>query len=324
MSIISIIDPVSQKPLVLTENALMDGDKVVYAKINGAYRVTGNDNYANNFGFQWNRFVKTQIDTSADNKLSYDRLMAVTGWDKEDLSGKNILEAGSGAGRFSQVILDYTKAELYSIDYSSAVEANFKNNGTHKQLHLFQASIYQLPFQRKQFDKVVCFGVLQHTHDVRKAVQCLIDMVKPGGEIIVDFYPINGWWTKLHAKYLLRPFTRKMSHEKLYNLISNNADRLINAYHIANKLGGKWLTRFVPVCDIEGTLPKAHSAEQLKEMVVLDTFDMFSPAYDQPQRISNVVKWFRQAELHDVWGGMVSYGNFKVAVVKGKRREADK
>lgn len=41
--------------------------------------------------------------------------------------------------------------------------------------------------------KVFCFGVLQHTPDVNKSVQCLAEMVKPGGELAVDFYPIRGW-----------------------------------------------------------------------------------------------------------------------------------
>jgi len=34
--------------------------------------------------------------------------------------------------------------------------------------HLFQASIYELPFAPRQFDKVFCFGVLQHTPDFKK------------------------------------------------------------------------------------------------------------------------------------------------------------
>ena len=121
-----------------------------------------------------------------------------------------MLEVGSGAGRFSQVILDYTKANLYSVDYSNAVEANFKNNGHHKdRFHLYQASVYDMPFAKGQFDKVFCFGVIQHTPDVQKTVQSLITMAKPGAEVIVDFYPIKGWWTKLQAKYSLRYFTKK-------------------------------------------------------------------------------------------------------------------
>ena len=33
----------------------------------------------------------------------------------------------------------------------------------------------------------------------------LIKKTKKGGSIVVDFYPYNGFWTKIDAKYLLRP-----------------------------------------------------------------------------------------------------------------------
>ncbi len=79
---------------------------------------------------------------------------------------------------------------------------------------------------RAQFDKVFCFGVLQHTPDVELSVKTLIDMVKPGGELVVDFYPINGWWTKLNAKYIFRPYTKKLTHEKLFKKIEKNIDWL--------------------------------------------------------------------------------------------------
>jgi SAM-dependent methyltransferase len=116
------------------------------------------------------------------------------------------LEVGSGAGRFTQIVLDYTKANLYSIDYSDAVSANYRNNAHHgDRLHLFQASIYEMPFPDNSFDKVFCFGVLQHTPDFKKSVKSLIDKAKPGGEIAVDFYPIKGWYTKINAKYICDP-----------------------------------------------------------------------------------------------------------------------
>ena len=58
-------------------------------------------------------------------------------------------------------------------------------------------------------------GVLQHTPDFEASVKALIKKAKPGGEIVVDFYPVNGWWTKLNAKYLLRPFIKRLSHARL-------------------------------------------------------------------------------------------------------------
>jgi SAM-dependent methyltransferase len=318
MQSIRLINPHNNQSLTLTADGLKDAEGNFFPLINGAYRMVPAANYTGNFGYQWNKFTQTQIDKSTHSALSQRRFFAQTGWDNQDLSGKNILEVGSGAGRFSQIVLDHTKGNLYSVDYSNAVEANFRNNGPHERLHLYQSSIYEMPFAPAQFDKVFCFGVLQHTPDVEQSVKCLIDMAKPGAEVVVDFYPISGWWTKLHAKYLLRPFTRKMSNEKLYALIDKNVDWLMKCYRFFSALGvGRIFNRFVPICDIDGTLPKDVSKEKLREMVVLDTFDMFSPAYDQPQKIATIVNWFKKHGMKEVWGGTIYEGKFKAAVVKG-------
>lgn len=317
---IEFINPFTQTPLTASDAGLEENEKITFPMVNGAYRIAADENYTENFGFQWNRFSTTQIDKTANLDISKNRFFAETGWDKEDLAGKTVLEVGSGAGRFTQIILDFTQAELYSVDYSNAVEANYKNNGPNARLKLFQASIYELPFAPAQFDKVICFGVLQHTPDVEKSVKALIDMAKPGGEVIVDFYPIKGWWTKLQAKYWLRPLTKKMSHEKLYKKIENNIDWLIKTSKFFSKVKLNQLNRFLPICDIEGTMPKNLKYQQLRELCVLDTFDMFSPEYDQPQKISTVVSWFKKYEMTDVWGGEITFDNGKASVVKGIKK----
>lgn len=318
MTKITLINPFTGKKLQETASGLEDDNGTLFPLNHGVYQVSGTEDYTGNFGFQWNKFRTTQIDSQSGIPLSKERFFAETGWNAADLDGLNILEVGSGAGRFTQVILQHTNANLWSVDYSEAVFANMKNNGPNERLRLFQASIYDLPFAPGQFDKVFCFGVLQHTPDVKKSVQKLTAMLKPGGELVVDFYPLTGWWTKCHAKYLLRPLTRKMSHERLYNTIDRHADKLIATYRFFSRIGmGRIANRFVPICDIDGTLPQNLSPQQLREMVVLDTFDMFSPAYDQPQRIADVVKWFNESGMNNVWGGFVHYSNYRAAVVKG-------
>lgn len=316
---ISVINPFNGLPVSQQGESLIDRAGTTFPIIHGVPRFVPNDNYTANFGFQWNKFQKTQIDRENSNSsYTKERFFAATGWDKEDLSGLNVLEAGSGAGRFTQIILDYTKANLYSFDYSDAVAANYRNNGHHKdRFHLFQASIYEMPFPDNSFDKVFCMGVLQHTPDFEKSVKCLIDKVKPGGELVVDFYPVYGWWTKLHAKYLLRPWTKKMSHEKLLSKIERNADWMIKASKFFNKVGlGSVINRFIPVVDIRG-LPTGLDAQQLREWVILDTFDMFSPEHDHPQTIATVKRWFENYGMKVTFAGDVHYDKAKVAIVKG-------
>ncbi|NJO03568.1 MAG: class I SAM-dependent methyltransferase [Bacteroidia bacterium] len=317
---IALINPFNQQKLSVQKDLLTDHQNNHFPKIRGAYRFVESDNYTQSFGYQWNKFQKTQIDRFSPSPQSRDRFFAVTGWEPESLAGKNMLEVGSGAGRFTHVVLEHTQANLYSVDYSDAVEANHQNNGHYgERLNLFQASIYAMPFAPKSFDRVFCFGVLQHTPDFKKSVQSLIEMVKPGGELVVDFYPIRGWWTKIHAKYLLRPWTRRLNHERLLYLIDRHADRLIKLYDRIDRLKiAKFVNRFIPVCDIKNTLPPDLSPEQRREWVVLDTFDMFSPRYDQPQRLSRVKKWFEAYGMQQVQADYVQFGHGqRVARVKG-------
>src|SRR6185295_3415848 len=122
--------PRTGKPLHLEGNALCGDDGEKFPVIAGVPRFCEVDNYTRSFGRQWNAFQTTQIDgEGVAGSPSAARLFAETQWKPEDLAGLDILEVGSGAGRFSRVVLEHTGARLFSIDYSTAVEANLRNNG---------------------------------------------------------------------------------------------------------------------------------------------------------------------------------------------------
>ena len=98
---------------------------------------------------------------------------------------KFILEAGSGAGRFTEILLKYGGI-VHSFDYSMAVEANAKNNSGNDKLTLIQADIRNIPFEKETYDYVICLGVLQHTPDPNESIRSLWDMLKPGGKLVID------------------------------------------------------------------------------------------------------------------------------------------
>lgn len=306
---ILLLSPYTNQPLRETPEGLQS-ETEKFPKIKGVYRLVQEKNYTDNFGFQWNKFEKTQIDRHENQSTqSKERFFAVTKWHLQDLASQNILEVGSGAGRFTDIVLKYTQATLYSVDYSNAVEANYRNNGPNDRLYLFQASIYQLPFAPAQFDKVFCFGVLQHTPDFKKSLASLISMIKPGGELIIDFYPIKGWYTKVHAKYIFRPFTRKLTNQRLLSWIESNVDWLIEVSNFFDRIGvGRIVNRFIPLCDIRNTIPATLSKEVKREWVILDTFDMFSPDYDQPQRLERVISWLNEFGAKELESNTLLYG----------------
>jgi ubiquinone/menaquinone biosynthesis C-methylase UbiE/uncharacterized protein YbaR (Trm112 family) len=278
------------------------------------------ENYASNFGLQWNLHAKTQFDSFTGVNISEARFFAETNWSRT-IVGELILEAGSGAGRFTEQAVS-TGAMVISLDYSVAVDANYLSNGHNDNLLIVQGDIYHLPFRENSFDRVVCIGVLQHTPDVKAAFMSLTRQVKPGGNLIVDFYPketsVRGAIKHLlRTKYWIRPLTRKLSPESLYRWCKGYVSLMWPLARYINRVPriGRNLNWSLMIADYRGRLPLPD--EVLKEWAILDTFDMLAPAYDQPQTVETVRRWFQEADMvhievmlgcEDVFKGVLGRG----------------
>lgn len=161
-----------------------------YPIVRGIPRFIDSEGYAEAFGAQWKRFQRTQLDSYTATNLSRTRFQRIAGGNLEQFRGKTVLEAGCGAGRFTEVLLQ-SGATVISTDLSSAVEANAKNFPDHPGHFVCQADLHSLPFRENQFDFVVCLGVLQHTPSPEAAMSKLITHLKPGGTLLIDHYGPN-------------------------------------------------------------------------------------------------------------------------------------
>jgi 2-polyprenyl-3-methyl-5-hydroxy-6-metoxy-1,4-benzoquinol methylase len=263
----------------------------------GIPRFVSESNYADNFGMQWNTFRRTQLDSFSGHSISADRFWKATGWNPEALRGAWVLDAGCGAGRFAEVALN-AGARMVALDYSSAVDACHANLKHHPNLNVVQGDIYSLPFTEGCFSFVYSLGVLQHTPNVAKAFHALPPMLERGGGICVDFYE-KSLKSMLLPKYWLRPFTKGMPKEHLFTLLSTLVPSLLSLSRFSGRtpVFGSLLKRIVPVANYDGILPLSN--EQHREWSLLDTFDWFSPAYDQPQRATTIKKWLLEAGLQE-------------------------
>lgn len=289
-----------------------DENKFICQECNSNYEIIRDiprfvpaNNYANSFGFQWNTHRKTQLDKYNGLTISKDRLFNESKWTAEEIKNANILECGSGAGRFSQVLCDHG-ANVYSIDYSDAVDANKVNNKEYPNLHLFQASIYDLPFKENTFDKLLCLGVIQHTPNVEDTFKTMFKYLKKGGKFCIDVYAAPHSY--LHPRHLLRPFTRRMDDKKLYNIVKRVAPVLLpisTALHSV-PLVGEILARTIPVANWRKNI-KLKNEDMWKEWAILDTYDWLAPAYETPQTASTMKKWCEDLNL----------SNYKVERLRG-------
>jgi SAM-dependent methyltransferase len=279
---------------------------------NGIARFVARENYASGFGLEWTRHARTQYDSYSGVNASRDRFFGQTGW-ASNLKGEVILEAGSGSGRFTEQAAN-TGAFVISFDYSYAVEANYASNGGRDNVLIVQADIRCMPFVPASFDKVFCFGVLQHTPDPHASFLSLSRMLKAGGELVADIYKATLVRKLLGTKYYVRPFTRRLPPERLYKGVRRYIDFMWPLAGVIRRIPrfGYALNWRLLVADYSFL---GLTGEMLKEWAYLDTFDMLAPRYDTPVRKTTFESWFLGAGLEKVAAEYTAHG----VVARGTR-----
>ena len=261
-------------------------------------RFVSNEHDLANFGFQWNLFRKTQLDSHSGLPISKNRFFKNSGWKPEELKDKLVLDVGCGSGRFTEIALR-SGARVVAVDYSSSVEACWENMPNHPNLEVVQADIYHLPFAPETFDFVYCFGVLQHTPNPKEAFNVLPLQLKPMGKLAVDIYPKlfhNIFW----PKYWVRHITKRFSPERLFPIVQRLVNLLLPISLLLGRIPliGRKLKYIIPVVNYEGVYPL--SQRQLREWSILDTFDMLSPKHDHPQTLKDLNRWFIGVEMKNI------------------------
>jgi ubiquinone/menaquinone biosynthesis C-methylase UbiE/uncharacterized protein YbaR (Trm112 family) len=247
----------------------------------GIPRFVDKENYASSFGYQWNLFKSEQLDSINGTNLSEARFTSETGWTKEWMKGKWILDAGCGAGRFLDVA-SKAEAEVVGLDISSAIDAAKSSLAGRENVHFVQASIFELPFRTNRFDGCYCIGVVQHTPDPQRAMQSLPRVLRPGGRIAITAYERKPW-TPLNSKYWLRPLTKRIEKQKLLACLKKAMPILFPITNVLFRLplAGRVFMFTIPVANY--VHERALTKRQRYDWAILDTFDMLSPQYDQPR-----------------------------------------
>lgn len=272
--------------------------------IGGIPRFVPRENYASGFGLEWTRHARTQYDSYSGLRVSEQRFFTQTGWPR-DLRGELILEVGSGSGRFTEQAAN-TGGTVVSLDYSYAVEANYATNGERANVLIVQADVFAMPFRAGTFDRVFCFGMLQHTPDPAAAFSALPRMLRGGGVLCADIYKATLIRAFLHTKYYVRPFTRRMDPARLYERVCNWVNFMWPAAALIRRLPKGYAINWrLLVADYS---PLGLEGELLKEWSYLDTFDMLAPRYDRPVRIGTFQRWARRANLQNVSTEYTAHG----------------
>jgi SAM-dependent methyltransferase len=277
-----LCDPVTGVPLRRVGDAYVGGT-VDYPVIGGVPRFVSSDRYVRSFSFEWNTHDRTQLDMYRDDRPSEREFVAKTDFTPQFLSGKLVLDAGVGAGRYADVASRWG-ANVVGIDLSYAVEAAQRNVGERPNVWIAQADIGALPFKLGSFDVIFSIGVLHHTPNTRAYFKKLVPFLRPGGVIAIWVYP-NSEAYAVRQRWV--PFVNKLPAPAFY----------------------AWCRWFVPWAERNLDHPLVGAIRRVFpfpthglgiEYDILDTFDGYSPAFHSVHSPEEVESWFLEANLVDV------------------------
>jgi SAM-dependent methyltransferase len=258
--------------------------------VRGVPRFVDARNYADSFGFQWQRYARTWMDEAnrRDAEVNFRRQ---TGLTPEELCGKLVLDVGCGMGRFSEVATRWG-ANVVGVDLSAAAEvAAYNLNG--REFAALQADVFALPFAPGTFDYIYSIGVLHHTPDCEQAFKALPRYLKPGGHIAIWVYSGYNKWYRFTDIY--RKVTHRLSARTLHRFLRVAVPIL---YGIDRGL------RMLPLIgrQLAGAVHHVFwvSRQSDPERRVLATFDWYSPKYQSKHTYEQVFRWFESCGLEDL------------------------
>ena len=239
------------------------------------------NNYADNFGFQWNHWENNLSSIRNPEFGHYGVLIDRTRFNKLDLHDKTILECGAGGGDDTEVLCTLPFSEIHSFDLSNSINRSRKYINDQRVV-LSQASIYEIPYRDESFDYVFCHRVLQHTPDPILSLKTICEKVKPGGVLFAHSYNRTQfrmsewrykylWFTKQLPLFVIKAYVYIFGYP-LHFLV-----KFLNKFYYGKIFAYKYIP-FYYIKDEMNSLSK----REVINIERLITFDALTPKYDSP------------------------------------------
>src|SRR5260370_5795191 len=193
----------------------------------------GQQQTGKSFGFKWGQ--RHTYDSAGMRTAVLPWLLERYGFDNVEAlraffaNRRRILDVGCGSGFTSSLWLNGEwrgagAADWVGAELSSAIDVARDRLRDIPGTEFVQADIMQLPFRDEAFDTIYAEGVLHHTPSTEKALQSLVPLLMPGGEMLFYVYRRKGAIREFADDYvrgmvsplapaeawvLLRPLTRR-------------------------------------------------------------------------------------------------------------------
>ena len=240
------------------------------------------------FGFEWNNFddVRDEDETFAE---TYFRDIELS-----ELDGRIGLDAGCGKGRYTRFLAEHLGA-MAALDGSSAVEAATRNLAGFPSVLVVKSDLRHAPFAPESFDFIASLGVLHHLDDPQAGFNRLVELLAPGGRILVYLYSRPSTFglraAALDLASLVRRMTVRMSLPTLRVVSAPIAFLLYCGVVAPGAYGDRR-----GVAALSALPMNAYRGKPLRSLV-LDTFDRLSAPVEHRYVWKELAPWFRDAGL---------------------------
>lgn len=176
----------------------------------------------------------------------------------------SVLEVGCGTGQLSN-FLGVACRRVVGADLclnSLRLAENFRREQNLERVRFVQMNLFRPPFQRSQFDVILCNGVLHHTSDPRGGFEGLIPLLRPGGHIVIGLY-------------------------NTYGRLMTDLRRLVFR---ATRGAGKWIDPYLRSVSMSGEKRRAWFADQ------------YQHPHESKHTIGEALQWFQETGLEFVRG----------------------
>lgn len=295
-----------------------------YSIREGIPRFVKGEEYADSFGREWEMFPQVQFQHQNSDKAMRDHtekmFYGITEWDKNELKNHAVVEFGSGAGRFIDIVHSAQGDEglVIGLELSGAADVARKNFGENCNVLIVQGDALQPPFFTDILDFVYSIGVLHHTPLPAKGLKEMMRVAKVGGKVSVCVYNAQCPYYAAPSIFGIRKFInllkKKIGETKAYKIAlwySKFAgyflyyiDWIVSKIPVVGANAVKFLRQYMYALS---TLPDT-------QWRILDTFDAITPTYastHSPEEIEFWLKEFGCTEYHNTRFAPASYTAIK-------------